>query len=249
MRIKSAIESVLRISPPLYRFGSRVYHKMNPQFRTLSPGAPGAIQRGFEFSLEDADASVFEGDYYEFGVFRGGAFLEAGRTVEVLGCKNTRLYGFDSFEGLPAPEGIDATDTRFFEGQFSCSREEVEQNLLSHGMDMSRVALVEGFYEDTLTEDLCDKFPFKPVSVALLDCDYYSSTKVALDWLRPFVRPGSVLLFDDWYSYGETSDLGQPKALADWLNEHPEFTTEEFGKFENNGQGYVIRAAGKTAKN
>lgn len=243
MRIKSAIESVLRVSPPLYRFGSRMYHKLNPQFRTLSPGAPGAIQRGFEFSLSDKDACAFEGDYYEFGIFRGGTFLEAGRIVDTLGCDQTRLYGFDSFEGLPAPDGIDATDTRFFEGQFSCSREEVESNLASNGMNMARAELVQGFYEDSLTEELRGKFPFKPVGVALLDCDYYSSTKVALDWLRPYIRPGSVLLFDDWYSYGQTSDLGQPKALADWLTENPGFTTEDFGKFEHNGQGYVVRAA------
>lgn len=245
MRLKSVIESALRASPPLYRLGSRVYHMMNPQFRTLSPGAPGAIHRGFEFSLKDKDARAFEGDYYEFGIFRGGTFLEAGRTIETLGCDKAKMYGFDSFEGLPAPEGIDATDTRFFEGQFSCSREEVEKNLASHGMDMSRAQLVQGFYEDSLTEELLGKFPFKPASVALLDCDYYSSTKVALDWLTPFVRPGTVLLFDDWYSYGDTSDLGQPKALADWLLENPQFTTEEFGKFEHNGQGYVIRAAKK----
>ncbi len=242
MRIKSAIESVLRVSPPLYRLGSRVYHKLNPQFRTLSPGAPGALRRGFEFSLKDRDARAFEGDYYEFGVFRGGTFLEAGRIVNDLGCDNAVLYGFDSFEGLPEPEGIDATDTRFFEGQFSCTREEVERNLTSNGMDMSRATLIQGFYEDSLTEELRSKFQFKPVSVALLDCDYYSSTKVALDWLRPYIRPGSVLLFDDWYSYGTTSDLGQPKALADWLAANPEFTTEEFGRFEHNGQGYVVRA-------
>lgn len=242
MRIKSMIESVLRVSPPLYRFGSRVYHKMNPQFRTLSPGAPGAIRRGFEFSLVDQDAIKFEGDYYEFGIFRGGTFLEAGRAVDELKIHGARLYGFDSFEGLPPPEGIDATDTRFFEGQFSCGREEVEKNLASNGMDISRIELIEGFYENSLTDGLRKKFLFKDVSVALLDCDYYSSTKVALDWLTPYIRSGSVILFDDWYSYGDSSDLGQPKAFSDWLFENPRFKSEEFCKFENNGQGFVIRA-------
>jgi hypothetical protein len=39
------------------------------------------------------------------------------------------FYGFDSFEGLPQAEGIDEVDGRFFEGQFACSRQEVEKSL------------------------------------------------------------------------------------------------------------------------
>lgn len=110
MRVKSAIEAVLRHSPPLYRLGSRLYHKMNPEFRTLSPGAPGAIQKAFEFSLTDPDARAFQGDYHEFGLFRGGTFLATGQILDDLGLKDVRLYGYDSFEGLPEATGIDAGD-------------------------------------------------------------------------------------------------------------------------------------------
>ncbi len=243
MRLKSAIETMLRASPPLYRLGSRVYHRLNPGFRTLSPGAPDAIRRAFETHLQDPDASRFSGDYYEFGVFRGGTFLAANQILDELELTETGQYGFDSFEGLPEPEGIDASDTRFFEGQFSCSRVVVEQNLAKNGMNMDRAVLIEGFYEDSLTEKLRQKHAFKPVAVALLDCDYYSSTKVALDWLAPYMRAGSVLLFDDWYSYGKTDELGQPKAFADWLEANPQFRSEDFCEFLHNGRGFILRTA------
>ena len=241
MRVKSAIENVLRSSPPLYRLGSRIYHKMNPEFRTLSPGAPGAIRKAFELGLVDKDASTFEGDYHEFGLFRGGTFLATSQILEEMGLQDVRLYGYDSFEGLPEATGIDAGDTRFFEGQFACSRQDVEANLKAHGMDMSRAVLVEGFYEDTLTEALHQQHPFRPASVVLLDCDYYSSTICALNWLDRYIRAGTVLLFDDWFSYGSDPDLGQPKALDDWLAANPQWKVEQLDDFEANGRGFIVR--------
>merc|ERR1711916_64125 len=102
-----------------------------------------------------------------------------------------------------------------FEGQFACSREEVESNLLKNGMKLNRATLIEGYYEDSLTEELHGQHPFRPAAVVLLDCDYYSSTVVAMDWLNRYVGVGTVLLFDDWFSYGDDGSLGQQKALAE----------------------------------
>lgn len=243
MSLKSRIEAVLRFSPPLYRMGSRLYHRMNPEFKTLSPGAPGAIRKAFELTRLDPDARSFDGDYYEFGLFRGGTFLAAFQLLQEFGLKDTRLYGFDSFEGLPEAEGVDMTDTRFFEGQFACSREEVEQNLASEGMDLSRAVLVEGFYEDSLTDALHQAYPFRPASVLLLDCDYYRSTVVAMAWMERYIRPGTVLLFDDWFSYGDDTELGQQKAMSEWLADHPQYRVDHLLDFEAHGRGFVVRAA------
>ena len=167
MRFKSTIESILRFCPPLYRFGSRFYHRMNPEFKTLSPGAPQAIKNAFDLIKTDPDASQFEGDYYEFGLFRGGTFLATSQILKGNGQNAVHLYGFDSFEGLPAAEDVDTIDTRFFEGQFACSREEVVKNLEQHGMDMARATLIEGYYEDSLTPQLHDQYPFKPADPSL----------------------------------------------------------------------------------
>ena len=243
MRLKSQVESILRHTPFLYRLGSRVYHRMNSEFRTLSPGAPAAIRNAFALHLTDRDAEAFLGDYYEFGVFRGGTFLATGQVLDDMGLDGVAMYGFDSFEGLPAPEDIDATDTRFFEGQFSCARQQVEQNLRDHGMDMSRATLIKGFYEDSLTEDLRGRHPFQPASVVLLDCDYYVSTKQALAWLDPYLRVGTILLFDDWFSYDDAADLGQQKAAAEWGDSHPQFRLQHLEDFKDNGRGFIIRAA------
>ncbi|HEY6555020.1 MAG TPA: hypothetical protein VI669_16815, partial [Vicinamibacteria bacterium] len=100
LRPKKLIEKALRRTPPLYRLASRIYHRMNGSFRTLSPGAPGAIARAFELVKERSpDGRV--GDYYEFGVFRGYTFLCAQQACDRLGLSEMRFWGFDSFQGLP----------------------------------------------------------------------------------------------------------------------------------------------------
>ena len=241
MSVKSIVEDVLRHCPPLFRLASRIYHKLHGSFRTLSPGAPGAIRKSFEY-LVDRDGGV-NGDYYEFGLFRGYTFLQAWNHCKEMKLDAVNFYGFDSFEGLPQAKGIDEVDGRFFEGQFACSREEVEKNLAGEGVDLEKVQLIQGFYEDSLTEALRDQHPFKPASVVLLDCDYYSSTVTALTWMEPYIQVGTILLFDDWFSYGESNELGQQKAYQEFLDRHPQYRSEALWEFENHGKGFVLTAS------
>ena len=239
MSLKSSIENLLRDYPVLFRFGSRVYHWFNNSFKTLSPGTPEAILKAFEL-LKSENRAPF-GDYYEFGLFRGYAFLQAFNHSKELELNDINFYGFDSFKGLPAAEGIDVADGRFFEGQFACSREDVEKNLAANGMDLQRVKLVEGFYEDSLTDELHSQHQFKPASVVLLDCDYYSSTVEALAWIERYLADGTILLFDDWFSYGDDDQLGQPKAFEEFLQQHANFSSEHLWRFSHNGNAFRLK--------
>jgi hypothetical protein len=242
MSFKSTVENVLKHYPPLFRLGSHVYHKINGSFRTLSPGAPEAIQKAFALVQQESEAPV--GDYYEFGLFRGYTFLQAYNHCKSMGISTVHFYGFDSFEGLPAAEGVDKADGRFFEGQFACSKEEVKKNLLDNGIESKDITLIKGFYENSLTEDLRKQYSFKPASVVLFDCDYYFSTRTAMLWMTPYIRAGTVLLFDDWYSYseGDNRELGQQKALDEFLQENPQFDAEPLWEFLNHGKGFIIRS-------
>ena len=239
LRPKKLIEIALRRTPPLYRFASKVYHRMNGSFRTLSPGAPGAITRAFELVKEHSPGGQ-AGDYYEFGVFRGFTFLSAQRACDALGLTGPRFWGFDSFQGLPPVEGIDKADNQFFEGQFACGKDEVAANLSRHGLDWSRAELFEGFFHDSLTEELKRRRPFRPAAVVVLDCDLYSSTREALAWMTGLLSPFTILLFDDWHSYGTSPDLGQPRAFREFLAQNPGFRAEEGWEFADNGRTFLL---------
>jgi len=238
MSLKKIIENALIKFPPLFKLGSKIYHGFNNSFLTLSPETPEAIRKAFKLAVKNQQEPI--GDYYEFGLFRGFAFLKAFEHSKNLGLDGINFYGFDSFEGLPPAEGIDVADGRFFEGQFACSKEDVEKNLASNGMDMDRVTLVKGFYEDSLTEELKQAHSFKPASVVLLDCDLYSSTVEALAWVDSYLQDGTILLFDDWFSFGESEELGQQKAMSEFLEQHPNYSIEHLWRFCRNGNAFVL---------
>lgn len=239
---KAKVAEMLRVCPPLFRFGSRVYHRFNGGFHSLSPGAMGALDRAFAKASEMRKADV--GDYFEFGLFRGRTFLHAAQTCQRMGLSDVHCYGFDSFQGLPPVEGVDVADGRFFEGQFACSRQEVEQNLTAHGLDWSRATLIEGFFDDTLTPEFKASLPRRRAGVVLLDCDLYASTITALEWLEDMLLDGAILLFDDWYSYGENEELGQQRALGEFLEKHPRWTAQPLWEFERHGKTFMLRARG-----
>jgi hypothetical protein len=243
--LKSAVASQLRRCPPLLRLGSRVYHGINRGFDTLSPGTPEAIRRALELARKDnGDA----GDYFEFGVFKGYTFLATQKACDELGLKDTRLYGFDSIRGLPEPEGVDSVEHRFFGGQFAVSKARVESFLSQRGMDWSRGTLVEGYYEDSLTDELKASLPRRHAGVVLLDCDLYTSTATVLAWIEDMLVPGSILLFDDWRVFGGREDLGQGKAFKEFLDAFPRWRAEPLWTFCKHGRAFVMRREGQLAR-
>ena len=62
-----------------------------------------------------------------------------------------------------------------------------------------------------------------------------------LRWLASFLQDGSVLLFDDWRSFGDDPSLGQPRAFEEFLAAHPEWRAEAFVDFEDHGRGFCLR--------
>lgn len=240
MRVKTLIEKVLRPFPAVYRLGSRVYHATHWSFRSSSAEAPDAIRRALTH-VRDSDGTD-PGDYYEFGLFRGFTFLTAYQEAASLGLKEMRFYGFDSFEGLPEVEESEVGEGQFFKGQFACSRDAVEANLRKHGVDFSRATLVEGYYENTLTEDLRSQHSFRRAACVTMDCDLYSSTRDALCWLTPYLEDKTVVIFDDWRSYGGDPEQGQPRAWQEWLAANPGMESRSLFTYRNHGEVFELVA-------
>lgn len=234
VRIKKYAVSLIRNIPPLYIGTSKLYHAIFRGFDPGNSGAPEALYRAFE----EAKRAGVDGDYYEFGLFRGYTLWAAQDACRRLGLEGPRFWGFDSFRGMPAITGIDAANKEFYQGQWACSKQQVTQNLKERGFDWSRAELIEGFYDDVLNEALRGKYPFRRASVAFLDCDLYTSTRDVLSWLAPFLDEGTLLLLDDWYTYGDEPELGQQKAFGEFLESHPELTAEDLGPFPVKGRWF-----------
>ena len=196
----------------LNKVAARVVYRLEG-FKSANTVVLGAIDRAFEY----VRANGIAGDYLEFGVFKGASLLHAQRVADRLGLGRMRFIGFDSFQGLPS-EPEQRTEI-YYEGQYSCGEKQVRVWLSRHGADWQRLSLVPGFYDDTLTSKTKHDVGVTKCAVAMVDCDIYSSTKAALTWLDDVIGPGSIVILDDWYAYGddERSWLdGQKRAMKEY---------------------------------
>ncbi|MGH6915811.1 MAG: TylF/MycF/NovP-related O-methyltransferase, partial [Geminicoccales bacterium] len=222
------------------KVAARIYYNYIHGFDTATKFLVPALERCFH-ELAEAEPPV-SGDYMEFGLFKGYSFWYAQQVAQRLKLDSMRFFGFDSFVGLPEPKGIDATqEERFYQGQFACSRATVEQNLDAHGVDWDRTFLIEGFFADSLTAATRTTHGMKRVALALIDCDLYESTVEVLEFLAPMVGDGSILIFDDWNSFGGGDDKGQRRALRQFLAANQQLSADPLFAYGHYGQVFVLR--------
>lgn len=226
------LKSLLRRTGLLGRF-YHVLNRLHPTFGSLHPANLIAITRAMN--------ACPDGDYYEFGVYKGFSLWFATQIAQEYGHADMRFFGFDSFEGLPEPVGVDrkpdAHGSTFAKGCFCAGLSYVESALKKNGADMTKVTLVKGYYEDVLVDGLVAERDMKPAAVILVDCDMYNSTMVVLRFIKDLLVPGTVLLFDDWLLTDEKK--GQQLACREWLEENPAIRLDEFCKFDG-GKGFVV---------
>ena len=131
------------------------------------------------------------------------------------------FFGFDTFQGLPAPQGYE--DAHEFVGEGSFRSEgvaHVSQRLIVAGLPMDRFTLTEGHFEETLSDSLKQKIPHPKTSFVNIDVDYHSSTLYVLHWLPELLLDGSIVYFDDISFYNGNPKKGQIKAIQDFNEAH-----------------------------
>ena len=167
----------------------------------------GDIRKYFAYSLSQ---SAFKGgNIVECGVFKGSTINHLADLV------NPQIvYGFDSFEGLPEAWERGG-DKETIPAGFFATKEmpKVKKN----------VQLIKGWFKDTLPKWAAENT--QPLSLLHLDCDIYSSTLDALVLLNSIIKPGTVIILDDVYSWQDEEDYaywrrGQWKALREWMRDY-----------------------------
>jgi hypothetical protein len=118
----------------------------------------------------------------EFGVFKGATIRRIADS-----CAGEKVFGFDSFRGLPE---------RWVGSRNASTTMDVGGNLPSVP---SNVTLIAGWFDDTLPKFLGQNPG--PVGFLHIDCDIYSSTKTVFDALKDRLAPGCVIVFDEFFGY------------------------------------------------
>jgi hypothetical protein len=141
-----------------------------------------------------------DGMFLEFGVATGNTMREIASHAPA----GTSVYGFDSFSGLPG----DWTGHVETAGAF---KQKAVPKVPGN------VQLIRGYFDATLPGFMQEHDG--PVSFAHIDCDLYSSTVTILENIGDRLRPGTHLLFDEYFNYPSWKQH-EHKAWAEFCAAH-----------------------------
>lgn len=138
--------------------------------------------------------------WLEFGVAKG-------KTINYISKFTTeKVYGFDSFEGLPEKwrDGFD-------KGAFNLNGNLPKVN--------ENVELIKGWFNETLPDFI--KQHNKKISFIHMDADLYSSTIYVLNELKDYIDNDCIIIFDELLNYpGFDGDTGELKAFYEFITEN-----------------------------
>jgi hypothetical protein len=171
---------------------------------------PNIAKSPLHYVMEDMGLRSTEGGetplWLEFGVYTGG-------TINYMSQFAHHVYGFDSFEGLP-----ETWRDGFEKGTFNLQGNMPRVH--------ANVTLTKGWFSDTLPLFLQEHSG--DISFIHMDADIYSSTKYVFDIVKDRLAKRSVIVFDELLNY-PGFELGELKALDDFLHENPEFKFKWIG--------------------
>ncbi len=152
-----------------------------------------------------------EGDIIEVGVWRGGT----GGILAAAAKRwkpNAKVWLCDTFEGVVKAGSFDT----IYEGgeHADTSIEFVEKILEKIGTD--NVTILKGIFPDQSGHQIC----VPNIALCHIDVDVYQSAADVVAWVRPLMKPGACLVFDD-YGYstcqGVTKFVDELRISDEWI--------------------------------
>ncbi|QVL56742.1 MAG: class I SAM-dependent methyltransferase [Simkaniaceae bacterium] len=150
-----------------------------------------------------SESVTLQGGYLEMGVC-------TGKTVNFIAALNPtqKVYGFDSFEGLP--EDWIREDQVIPIGTFAFKNPNELPYVLHN------VFLYKGWFKESLPAFKKSFFNGSQIAFLHIDADLYSSTVDVFEALEENIVPGTIIVFDEFYNYAG-SEIHEFKAFMEFL--------------------------------
>jgi len=165
------------------------------------------------------------GYYFEFGCHSANTIRLAFDSYRWL--FDFTYVGFDSFEGLPEIGAIDR-QAIWEKGKLATEEDDFIRRCLRHGIPHDRLLTVRGFYDKSLTPELAARLKPTKAAVIYVDCDLYESTVPVLAFVKDFLQPGTILVFDDWNCFLADPERGERRAFREFRAANPALQFQEF---------------------
>ena len=189
-------------------------------------------------ALWHCEIEKIDGSYFEFGTYQGTSLLAAVKIHEKISSKiNRDFYGFDDFD-----KGFKYFDDKdkhpfFKEGDFVSSYEKARKRFRKY----KNVNLINGYFKDTIAgkkqKDICNN---DKCAVIFIDCDLMNPAYIALNFIKPILQQGSIIIIDDYFSYRGDEKLGTSGAFYKFLNENKNIKVREYCSYGYGGKSFIV---------
>lgn len=202
--------------------------------------------RGYDEFFFDAWVNLavnqISGDYAEFGSW-GGNTLNCSYRQRAGWGPARHYWCYDSFEGLPVTD--DPRDEHpgwHAGGRGQGGVEAFHADCDAHGIPRDVYTAVPGYYSDSLTALGPGAAP-TDIALAYIDSNLYSSAVTVLEFLRPRLKHGMILAFDDWFCWTSERVSGEREALEEFQATAPEWHFEIYRYVQRAGIAFVVEHA------
>ncbi len=183
------------------------------------------------------------GDYVEFGSWGANTLNLAYQQMHLSG-RPRHLWAFDSFEGLP-PAGDPRDEHPGWQpgsdhGQGGVDK--FHEACAAHGIPSDAYTAVAGYYSESLPP-LGDDLPPNDIALAYVDCNMYTSTVSVLEFLRPRLKHGMILAFDDYFCWSPTAVSAERSAMLEFSHQNPQWHFERYHDVHRAGVSFVVEHA------
>ena len=179
-----------------------------------------------------------QGAYFEFGVYNGTSLFAAMKChLNLKSNKKTKFYGFDSFD-----DGfkyfVEEDKHNFFkEGDFVSSYNRVKKRFSKY----KNVSLIKGYFEETVKDkNVYELFENEKCAIIFIDCDLMNPSIIALDFIKPILQIGSIIIIDDYWSYKANQSLGVAGAFNKFLNDNQKIKVRRYFNYGIGGTLFII---------
>jgi len=181
------------------------------------------------------------GDYVEFGSYGGNSLSLAYEAINSIGSKR-HLWAFDSFG--PLPEITNHRDERW-RSKFNANQGGVANFYAAVdklGVPRDAYTAVEGYFNDTLPPLGAAASP-ADIALVYVDCNMYSSTVTAFEFLAPRLKHGMIVAFDDYHLWTASEVSGERSALDEFLVANPQWHFQPYKDVHYAGVSFVVERA------
>lgn len=173
-------------------------HRMGEIWPKIAHSMIGRMRMDhLQMCMETVLKENIEGDFIETGVWRGGACIFMNGFLTVHEIDNRKVWVADSFQGLPAPNGVKYPRDRGGKlhtfDYLRVSLEEVKNNFQKYELLDEKVQFLKGWFKDTLPTA-----PIEKLAILRLDGDLYESTMDSLTNLYNKVSYDGFIIIDDY---------------------------------------------------